>query len=68
VNTGKAFEILAREVLFYEFDDFCLDVRKETLRKNKEPLSITHKAFQVLLILVQNFGQTVEKEYIYEQL
>ena len=68
MNTGKAFEILAREVLFYEFDDFCLDVRKETLRKNKEPLSITHKAFQVLLILVQNFGQTVEKEYIYEQL
>ena len=68
MNTGKAFEILAREVLFYEFDDFCLDVRKETLQKNREQLSITHKAFQVLLILVQNFGQTVEKEYIYAQL
>jgi len=68
VNTGKAFEISAREILFYEFDDFCLDVKKETLLKNGEQVSLTHKAFQVLTILVQNFGQTVEKENIYQEL
>ncbi len=58
----------AREVLFYEFDDFRLDLRRQELLKDEAPVSITHKAFQILLILVQNFGQTVEKENIYQHL
>lgn len=68
VNTGNAFESPARKVLFYEFDEFRLDVKKEELLKNGEPFSLTHKAFQVLLILVQSCGETVEKENIYQQL
>ncbi len=57
-----------REVLFYEFDDFRLDLSRHELLKDGVPVSLTHKAFQILLILVQNFGQTVEKENIYQHL
>ncbi len=57
-----------REAISYEFDDFRLDVKRQELQKNGEPVALTHKAFQVLIILVQNFGQTVEKENIYDQL
>jgi TolB-like protein/DNA-binding winged helix-turn-helix (wHTH) protein len=57
-----------REVIFYDFDDFRLDVKKQELLKNDIPVALTHKAFQILLILVQNFGQTVGKENIYNEL
>jgi len=68
VNTRKVFEMAVREVLFYEFDDFRLDVKRQELVKDGYPVSLTHKAFQILLLLVQNFGQTVEKETIYQEL
>jgi TolB-like protein/DNA-binding winged helix-turn-helix (wHTH) protein len=67
-KTVKAVEMPAREILFYEFDEFRLDVKKEELLRDSDPVPLTHKAFQVLLILVQNFGQTVEKENIYQEL
>ena len=57
-----------REVIYYDFDDFRLDVKKQELLKNDIPVALTHKAFQILLILVQNFGQTVGKENIYNEL
>jgi TolB-like protein/DNA-binding winged helix-turn-helix (wHTH) protein/Tfp pilus assembly protein PilF len=57
-----------REVIAYEFDDFRLDVKRRELLKAGEPIAITHKAFQVLLLLVQNSEQTVEKEDIYREL
>lgn len=57
-----------REAISYEFDDFRLDVKRRELQQNGIPVSLTHKAYQVLLILVQNSEQTVEKEYIYRQL
>ena len=57
-----------REAISYVFDDFRLDVKRQELQKNGQPVPLTHKAFQVLLILVQNSEQTVEKEYIYNQL
>jgi len=57
-----------RKILFYDFDDFRLDIGKEELSRNDEVLPLTHKAFQILLILVQNSGQTVEKETIYQAL
>ena len=57
-----------REVLFYEFDDYRLDVRRQELLRDGVPVSLTHKALQILLILVQNFGQTVDKEDIYQEL
>lgn len=57
-----------REAISYEFEDFRLDVKRQALHRNGEPVTLTHKAYQVLLVLVQNSEQTVEKEYIYQQL
>ena len=56
------------DVVYYDFDNFRLDVQKQKLLKNGEPVLLTHKAFQALQILVQNFGQTVKKEDIYKEL
>ena len=67
-NRGQAVYSPGREVIFYEFDDFRLDVRNQELFKGDEPVSLTHKAFQVLLILAQNPDQTVDKEFIYREL
>lgn len=68
MRNGQAFEMPAREVALYEFDDFRLDTKNQQLSKNGEPIPLTHKAFQILLILVRNSGETVEKEHIYQQL
>jgi TolB-like protein/DNA-binding winged helix-turn-helix (wHTH) protein/Tfp pilus assembly protein PilF len=56
------------DVVFYDFDNFRLDVERQKLLKNGEPVLLTHKAFQTLQILVQNSGQTVKKEDIYKEL
>lgn len=68
--TGKTniLELKVRDAISYVFDDFRLDVKRRELLKNGKPVPLTHKAYQVLLILVQNSEQTVEKEYIYKQL
>lgn len=60
--------MLDSEVIFYEFDNFRLDIEKEQLLENGQSVTLTHKAFQTLRILVQNFGQIVEKEDIYKEL
>src|SRR5689334_7962646 len=57
-----------REVLFYEFDGYRIDTRRNELLHDGVPVSLTNKAFQVLLLLVQNAGSTVEKETIYQEL
>jgi TolB-like protein/DNA-binding winged helix-turn-helix (wHTH) protein/Tfp pilus assembly protein PilF len=56
------------EVVYYNFDNYSLDLEKQQLLKDGEPVLLTHKAFHTLHILVQNFGQIVEKEDIYRQL
>jgi len=67
-TNGQAFYSPEREVISYEFDDFRLDVRKQELFKGEDTVALTHKAFQVLLILAQHSEQTVEKEAIYQEL
>lgn len=56
------------KVVYYDFDNFRLDIEKQQLLKNGEPVLLTRKAFQTLHILVQNFGQMVKKEDIYTHL
>ncbi len=56
------------KVVYYDFDNFRLDIEKQQLLKNGEPVLLTHKAFQTLHILVQNFGQMVKKEDIYNHI
>jgi TolB-like protein/DNA-binding winged helix-turn-helix (wHTH) protein/predicted Zn-dependent protease len=60
--------LAVREAISYVFDDFRLDVKRQELQKNGNPVPLTYKAYRVLLILVQNSEQTVEKEYIYNEL
>lgn len=56
------------ESIYYDFFDFRLDIEKQLLLRNGEPVQLTHKAFQILLLLVQNAGQTTQKEDIFAQL
>jgi len=46
----------------YEFGEFCLDTQNRVLRRGREPLPLTPKAFEVLLVLVQNGGRLVGKD------
>ena len=46
----------------YRFGQFALDSRKRTLSRAKAPVSLTPKAFDVLLFLVQNPNRLVTKE------
>lgn len=47
---------------FYEFGAFRLDVREQVLFAGSEPVQLTPKAFQTLLLLIQNSGRTVSKD------
>jgi TolB-like protein/DNA-binding winged helix-turn-helix (wHTH) protein/Flp pilus assembly protein TadD len=46
----------------YEFDDFRLDPKKRILRLRQEPVPLTPKAFEMLLVLVQSEGVLLTKE------
>ncbi len=46
----------------YEFGEFRLDAQNRTLRRGVEPIPLTPKAFEVLLLLIQHSGQVVTKD------
>ncbi len=46
----------------YEFDEFRLDAQSRVLRRGGTTVPLTPKAFDVLLLLVQNAGRTVTKD------
>ena len=46
----------------YEFGPFRLDSSKRLLTSHGESVPLTPKAFEILLVLVENRGQVVEKE------
>lgn len=46
----------------YEFGEFRLEAQNRVLRMGKEPIALTPKAFEVLLLLIQHSGQTVSKD------
>lgn len=47
---------------FYQFKSFRLDVRERQLTKDKIPVALTPKAFDVLAALVERSGRLVEKD------
>lgn len=51
-------------IIYYDFENFRLDLVNEQLLKDNQSIPLTHKAFKTLLILVQNYGQLVRKEDI----
>ena len=46
----------------YKFGDFRLDPQKRTLLHGQEPVALTPKAFDVLLLLIENAGKVVTKD------
>ncbi len=46
----------------FKFDDFFLDTGEKVLLRGGKPVSITPKAFQLLLELVRNHGHLLSKE------
>jgi DNA-binding winged helix-turn-helix (wHTH) protein/Flp pilus assembly protein TadD len=53
---------------FYEFGPYRLDPGRELLLRAGQPISLTSKAFQTLLVLVQNSGQVMSKEQLMKTL
>jgi len=47
---------------FFEFGEFQLDVKERALLRNGEALQLTPKAFDTLVMLVENAGSLVEKD------
>lgn len=46
----------------FEFESFRVDVSERQLRRDGIPVSLTPKVFDMLLVLLENRGETVEKE------
>ncbi len=46
----------------YQFGRFSVDTADRVLRRDKEPVPLTPKAFDILLTLVENSGRIVEKD------
>jgi hypothetical protein len=46
----------------YEFDRFTLDTSERVLKSSDRPISVTPKALDVLIVLIENRGRIVEKE------
>lgn len=46
----------------YQFGPFRLDIGQRTLTRGGEALSLTHKAFDTLALLVQNSGRVLQKD------
>ena len=47
---------------FYEFGPFCVDALKRLLVRDNQAVPLTPKALDILLVLVENSGQVVEKD------
>ena len=53
---------------FYEFGPFRLDLANRLLLRDGEVVPLKKKAFETLLVLVENSGQVLEKETLMRRL
>ena len=53
---------------FYDFGAFRIDANKRLLLKDGEPVPLASKAFDTLLVLVENRGQLVSKDELMSRL
>jgi DNA-binding winged helix-turn-helix (wHTH) protein/tetratricopeptide (TPR) repeat protein len=53
---------------FYEFGPFRIDPHRQLLLRSGEPVPLTSKAFETLLVLVQHSEQLVSKDELMKQL
>ncbi len=61
-DPGKEKESSLADRYLYRFGQFALDSRRRTLSRADSPISLTPKAFDVLLFLAQNPNRLVTKE------
>src|ERR1700692_413960 len=61
-DLGKERESSLADGYLYRFGQFALNSRKRTLSRGDSPVSLTPKAFDVLLFLLQNPNRLVSKE------
>lgn len=59
--------IEAAEQQIYSFADFEVDAKKRLLLKNAQTVSLNSKAFDLLLVLIENRGQIVSKEELFDK-
>lgn len=59
--------IAPTESFFYEFDEFRVDPLKRRLSRSGEIVPLTPKAFSILLVLLENRGEVVEKRDLVAQ-
>src|SRR5215213_3345742 len=52
----------------YTFGGFRLDTAEHTLRHGAEPIPLTHKAIELLILLVERRGQTLTKNELMDAL
>jgi DNA-binding winged helix-turn-helix (wHTH) protein len=55
------------EPFFYEFGPFCPDPVRRVLRKDGESLPIAAKAFDLLVVLIENCNQPISKENLIQK-
>lgn len=48
----------------YKFNDFQLEVDEGVLKKGTQPVPLTPKAFETLVVLLENRGKVVDKEIL----
>jgi Tol biopolymer transport system component/DNA-binding winged helix-turn-helix (wHTH) protein len=54
-----------KKLHIFEFDNFRLDAGERQLLRDGEPVSLPSKAFDLLVVLVENNGRLVQKEELY---
>ena len=52
-----------KNLTFFKFDDFSLDTGEQRLTFDDQPVPLTPKALQTLIVLLRHHGKVVEKEY-----
>ncbi len=50
------------EINTFEFEEFRLDINEKTLLRDGKEVSLTPKAFQLLVVLIENHGRLVTRE------
>ena len=53
---------------FISDGDITLNLADETVTKNEAPVAVTSKEFELLRLLMENKGQTLTKEYIFNRI
>ena len=59
--------MLEEKQLIYEFDNFRLDVRNRELLHDGRVVALPAKAFEMLVVLIENRGRLIEKEELFQR-